>query len=240
MQYENKTYTAKGVKVGEFVIPQEKVDSLSTNEYVTLSKDNDDQRYAAYQLKLNIDGKYFTNSSNLSNPEIGDYRISFKYNDAKDVSIMGVQKGNTIEAYKAKSGYSVYELYEGSYDGAGIIQNMRDTNRIIKILCRAGGIILVIIGLLAIISPIQKLAGYVPILGSIFNGITTLAAIILGVAISIIDIAIAWIAYRPVLGIALLAVAGGLIVASILLKKKKPVQQNKPVVEQPTNNDQVQ
>ena len=145
---------------------------------------------------------------------------------------MGVQRGNTIESYKAKSGYSVFELYEGLFDGAGIIQNMRDTNRIIKILCRAGGILLVVIGLLAIISPIQKLASYVPILGAVFNGITTLAAIILGVAISIIDIAIAWIVYRPVLGIALLVVAGVLIVVSILLKKKKPVQQ--PVQQQTT------
>jgi len=102
----------------------------------------------------------------------------------------------------------------------------------IKIICRVGGIILVIIGLLAIISPIQKVASYVPILGSIFNGVTSFIAILLGLAISIIDIAIAWIAYRPVLGIGLLVAAAVLIILSIVLKKKKPA----PVEQPPTNN----
>ena len=103
-----------------------------------------------------------------------------------------------------------------------------DTNRLIKIICRIGGILLVIIGLLAIISPIQKLASYVPVLGAIFNGATTLFAILIGTALSIIDIAIAWIFYRPVLGIILLAVAVTLIVLSVVLKnknKKETIQQ---------------
>ena len=111
---------------------------------------------------------------------------------------------------------------------------------------RAVGIFLVIIGLLAIISPIQKIASFVPVLGSIFNGVTTFIAIILGLALSLIDIACAWIFYRPVLGICLLVVAVGLIILCVVLKKKKKapaVQQSAPVqqqIEQQTNDNQNQ
>ena len=234
MKYDNKTYMATNVKIGEFNVPESLLKDISTKGKVQLSTANDDQRYAATQLNLKIDdsGRYFTDSANLSSPEVGDMRVSFEYNDEKYVSMMGVQKGNTIDPYVAKSGYKIYHLYEGQHNGAQMIQMMRDTNRMIKIICRVGGIILVIIGLLAIISPIQKVASYVPVLGSIFNGVTSFIAILLGLAISIIDIAIAWIAYRPVLGIGLLVAAVALIILSIVLKKKKPAP-----VEQPTTNN---
>ena len=221
MKYENKTFISNNVKVGEFVVPEDMVKGLSTKAKVKLDSKNDDNRYAEYQLGLKItdDGDYYTDVK-ANAPQIGDTRVSFEYNDAQYVSFMGVQKGNSIEAYKAKSGYKIYHLYEGQYKGEEMIQKMRDTNRLIKIICRIGGILLVIIGLLAIISPIQKLASYVPVLGAIFNGATTLFAILIGTALSIIDIAIAWIFYRPVLGIILLAVAVTLIILSVVLKNK--------------------
>jgi hypothetical protein len=229
MKYESKTFIAKNVKAGEFVIPEDMVKTLSTKENVVLSEDNDDQRYAEHQLGLKIteDGAYYTDVVN-NTPEVGNTRVSFKYNNAPYVSFMGVQKGNTIEAYKAKSGYKIYHIYEGQHKGEAMIQMMRDSNRMIKIICRVVGILLVIIGLLSVISPIQKLASYVPILGSIFNGATTLIAIILGIALSLIDIGIAWVFYRPVLGICILVAAVALIVLSVILKKKnkKPEQQD--------------
>ena len=240
-QYESKTFTTE-VKAGEFVVPKDKVETLSTKGEVTLSNDNEDNRYTVSQLQLSIDpsGKYYTNASDIANPEVGNIRISFVFNNEPYVSFMGVQKGNTIEAYKAKSGYKIYELYEGQYKGEQMIQMMRDTNRLIKIICRVGGILLVIIGLLAIISPIQKLASYVPVLGSLFNGATTIIAILVGLAISLVDIAIAWIVYRPVLGFILLGAAVGLIVLSITLKKKNKVEQPvQPVQQPPMNNGQV-
>ena len=221
MKYENKTILSNNVKTGDLVIPENLVKTLSTKGKVVLSTTNDDNRYAAYQLGLKIteDGAYYTDVV-ANAPQVGNIRVSFEYNDAKALSYMGVQKGNTLEAYKAKSGYDIYHIYEGVYDGKAMIQMMRDSNRTIKIICRVVGIILVIIGLLAIISPIQKVASYVPVLGAIFNGATTLVAIILGIAISIIDIAIAWIFYRPVLGIILLAVALALIVISVIIKNR--------------------
>lgn len=238
MKYKGETFIANKVKAGEYVVPEDLVRTLSTKEKVKLSTSNDDQRYAAYQLGLSItqDGEYYTDVK-ANAPQIGDIRVSFEYNNEQYVSFIGVQKGNTIEPYKAKSGYKIYELYEGQHNGESMIQMMRDTNNTIKIICRIGGIILVIIGLLAIISPIQKLASYVPILGTLFNGATTLIAILLGLAISLIDIAVAWIVYRPILGIGLLTVSVVLIILSFVLKKKNKKTVQQPVINQPINNN---
>ena len=261
-KYSSNTFIANEVKAGTFVVPNDLVKKLSTKEYVKLDSSNDDMRYTESQLGLKIDseGKYFTDVKGTE-PDIGDIRVSFKYNDATALSMMGVQSGKTITPYTAKTGNKIFELYEGEHRGAEMIQFLKDENNTIKVVLRIVGVVVVIIGLLAIISPIQKLASYVPILGAIFNGATTLIAILFGLAISLIDIAIAWIVYRPILGITLLVAAVGLIVTGVVLKKKKatpvqaqqpvqqpvqpvvpeqPVQPAQPIEQQPTNNDQNQ
>ena len=89
---------------------------------------------------------------------------------------------------------------------------------------RVVGILLVIFGISAIVSPITNLLGKIPLLGSIANGAIGLVSFALGLAISLIVIAVAWFRYRPILSIILIVAVVGLIIFAKTFSKKKQAQ----------------
>jgi hypothetical protein len=76
-----------------------------------------------------------------------------------------------------------------------------------------------LIGLKMVFEPLGVLADVLPFLGSIMRVGTGFVAGVLAFVLTLITIAIAWLFYRPVLGVTLLVVAGGGIY--VLLKKLK-------------------
>ena len=83
---------------------------------------------------------------------------------------------------------------------------------------RLFGFILIGMGFSAIFKPLPTLMAVVPFLGKIVGAGVGLIAWTLAVVVSLIVIAIAWLAYRPILAIVLIAAAVGLV---ILVKKMK-------------------
>ena len=76
---------------------------------------------------------------------------------------------------------------------------------------RLVGTLLVIAGLKGIFGIIETLLKVVPFLSNIVGWGVGFVCTIVGIVWSLIVIAIAWVFYRPVLGIALLVIAGLLI-----------------------------
>ena len=86
-------------------------------------------------------------------------------------------------------------------------------------LLRFLGIFLVISGLKGIFNFLETLAKVVPFIANIIGAGVGLVCSLAGFAWSFIVIAIAWLAYRPVLGISLIIIAVALII--FLSRKKK-------------------
>jgi len=79
-------------------------------------------------------------------------------------------------------------------------------------------------GFMAIMKPLSVLGSVIPFLGNIIGMGTGLISFALAGTISFLVIAIAWIFVRPLLGIALLALAiGGFIFTRKLAAATKPV-----------------
>merc|ERR1712032_1737695 len=74
------------------------------------------------------------------------------------------------------------------------------------------GIFLCIFGHYLLFSPIIKILNMIPLVGWLLSGIVALAAIIfsviVGLTLSVLTIAIAWLFFRPLFGICLLAIVG--------------------------------
>lgn len=83
------------------------------------------------------------------------------------------------------------------------------------------GIFLVIGGLKGIFGFLETLAKVVPFIANIIGAGVGLVCSLVGFAWSFIVIAIAWLAYRPVLGISLIVIAIALII--FLSRRKKAV-----------------
>jgi len=67
------------------------------------------------------------------------------------------------------------------------------------------------IGIGMMFKPLSILAGVLPILGDIVAAGTGIISFLLAAVLSLTTIGIAWIFYRPLLGVALLVIGGALI-----------------------------
>lgn len=212
MPYSSESFTADNSKIGDFLLDRELLNQLNADKKVNLQNSA-----KIANMGLTSDGTYYTNVQN-GTPKVGDIRISFTYSDATNVSILAVQTNNGFSKFTSKEGYSIYELEEGTLNGKQILQKLSDENNTTKWIFRLIGTLLIIGGFAAMIAPLQRLANFIPIIGTIFGWITGFATFILGLALSLIVIAIAWLRYRPVLSIGLLI---GVLIIVVLTKKMK-------------------
>ena len=217
-KFEDETFASKEVKVGAFKLSDDQIKELSTN-----AKFTDFNEEQANKNNLTISGKYLTNSEDLDNPKIGDVRIYFVYNNSTDISVLAVQKGESFIDFVSKAGKNVNKVVDGTHSGKDMINDIKKSNNAFKWVLRVAGAILCMMGFSTILKPISAITSYVPILGSLVGAAVGLVSFILGLCLSLLVIAIAWIRFRPIVGISLLAIIGVLLLI-LFIKNKKTIE----------------
>lgn len=154
-------------------------------------------------------------SFNPEDPQVGDIRIRFERSDIAEASFVGAQRGSGLTPYKTTNGRDLFLSDAGLVDAAAMFDAAQSENTIITWLVRVGGLIGVFVGFAFILSILGVIADVVPFVGSIVRFGTTAIALILTLLIGPAVIAIAWVAYRPLIAIAVLA-AGVALAAGIL------------------------
>ena len=151
--------------------------------------------------------------------QIGDLRVKFTISKPHDVSLIAVQKGDTFTDYKAKNGKTQFLFLDGAHTATDLFEAKAASNKMKRWLFRVIGFMVMFIGLSMVFRPLSVLADVIPFLGTIVGKGTGFVAFIIAAICSLVTIAIAWIAYRPILGISLLVVAG--VCVYLFISKKK-------------------
>lgn len=167
------------------------------------------------RLQVNAEGELYL-GANPSNPQIGDLRISFSQVPPVDVSIVARRIGNSFEPYLAKTG-PVDLLQTGLHSAEAMFAAAKQQNAILTWILRGVGFLLMMIGLRLLLEPLGVFADVVPLLGNILRLGTGLFSFVVALTLSVITIAIAWFAYRPLLGGGLLA--GALVIAFLASRR---------------------
>ena len=144
-------------------------------------------------------------------PEVGDVRVTFEMVVPAKVTVMAVVDGDTFKPFKAKNGKRFETLVMGKKTGDEIIEDAQAANSTWTWILRVLGIMLVISALKMIFGFLTMILKVVPFLASIMGFGVGIVCTVIGVAWSLIVIALAWIFYRPLLGIILLVIAGFLV-----------------------------
>ena len=144
-------------------------------------------------------------------PEVGDVRVTFEKVVPAKVTVMAVVDGDTFKPFKAKNGKRFQTLVMGKKSGDEIIEAEKEANNMLLWALRIIGIMMVIGGLKGIFGFLETILKVVPFIAGIFGWGVGIICTVIGVAWSLIVIAIAWLFYRPLLGIALLVLAGFLV-----------------------------
>jgi hypothetical protein len=179
---------------------------------------NDSINIAMANAENKKDLEYVHQASNVlyfgrvpGSPEVGDVRVTFEQVVPAKVTVMAVVDGDTFKPFKAKNGKRFQTLVMGKKSGDEIIDAEKAANNTLLWIFRIVGILLVIGGLKGIFGFIETILKVVPFIANIFGWGVGLVCTVIGIAWSLIVIALAWLFYRPVLGIALLALAGFLV-----------------------------
>ena len=157
-------------------------------------------------------------------PEIGDVRITYKKAKPGKVSLIAKVNGNSFGKYVAKNGKTLSVIRTGTQSADEMFQAEKDSNSALTWGLRILGLILVIMGLRSVFGILETLLKVVPFLANIMGfGISMICGIV-GFVWSVLVIAVAWIVYRPVLGITLLVIAA-LVIFAFSSKGKALIKQ---------------
>jgi len=173
-------------------------DTASADTAAGVVRDRPQDRYVHAQ------GNVLYLGENPGSPQIGDVRVTFFQTPPADVSIIAQVVGNTFEEFTASNGYTFSRLNMGTVGMERMFAGAESDNATLAWILRVVGTIVVIVGLGTILHPLSVIADVIPILGSIVGAGTGLVAFLLGLAWSLLVIAVAWIRFRPILAAALL------------------------------------
>ncbi len=162
---------------------------------------------------------YYGRSTNA--PEVGDVRITFEKIVPAKVTVIAQVDGNTFKAFKTSNGKRYQTLVMGKKTSDEIFDAEHEANNMWTWILRIIGILLMISGFKSLFGFIETILKVVPFLSSIFAFGAGIISTIFGVVWSLIVIAVAWIFYRPILGIIILLIAGFLVWVFAFNGKKK-------------------
>ena len=204
--FESDEKVASPIYLGDFTLSYSLAAKISNYEKYAVTDGMPVPAAITEHSRLHDGTIYF--GTNPADPQIGDVRVKFSVAMPAEISVMAQQNGNTFQPYRASTGGTIELLEMGALTADAMIQKAEARNAIMTWVLRLIGFLLMLGGFALIFKPLSVLADVLPILGNIVGAGTGIIAFLLALMLSFITIAIAWIFYRPVLGIALIIVAG--------------------------------
>ena len=229
---DDKTVRAQNVTFGAYRLPDFIISSISgdipANVNLTSAQLAEWEKVihntSANTKMVHVNGNMVYFGKSPSTPDIGDIRVTLTKILPSDISIIAKVIGSTFEQYYASNGRSVSLVSMGIVSPENMYAQAHSSNSVLTWILRLIGLLLVIGGLKAIFEFLPTLFKVLPFLGKIVGAGIGLVCIIIGSVWSLIIIAIAWLWYRPVIGILLLVIAGAGI--WYLRKRNKTLETN--------------
>ncbi len=157
-------------------------------------------------------------------PAIGDLKVEFSTVQPALVSLIARQVQGTFEPWRAASGTAFERLTVGTFSADEMIGRMESENTMLTWVLRLAGFAMMAAGIGMVLAPVAVLADVLPILGDLMRMGTGLFAVVVAGALSLAVIAVAWLAYRPVLAIGLLVVGAALVAGLWTLARSRKAQ----------------
>ncbi len=249
MEFESATWQAESAAVGGFRLPETVVNRIHGEKALSFPADYVlpaalAERAVVQSGRIYIPAKGFPKAAapapadtnavadaaaasvpetrRYGEPEVGDLRIGFQWVPVHEISVMAQQVGDTLGAFPAKNGALLY-VRDGVHSAEEMIQSEKKANSLFGWLLRLLGFVLLFGGVKMVLGPIDTLASVLPFLGRIAGVGTGIIAALIAIPVGLVTVAVAWLVYRPVIGIALLALA---VAAAVYFSRRIAAKRN--------------
>ena len=207
--YATQSFSSRDASLGAFHLPDFLISGW--NDYKPHPLPAPDQLPAPLHGKATVRGDWLYVGADADTPKVGDARVKFESIPAGDASVLASQVNETFQPYATTAGTSIARISSGVQSKELMFAAAQTDNNIITWVLRGAGFLLMFLGLAFILNPLKVLADVIPFIGSLVGAGTATIAFFLSVTGSSLTISLAWVWYRPVVGIAMLAVAAGAI-----------------------------
>ncbi len=219
LDFNSERFSVNKAKIGNYEIDIKEISLPAVYEDVVLDTSN---VIIDKDVRL-IGNKYlFKGEGSLSQPDVGNVRISYSYipNPLKDVTVFGKLNVSSkrITPFYGKKDAKLYRVFKGTKDSA--ISTMKKEHTVMMWIFRILGFLLMWFGLMALFGPIVTFLDVLPILGSIGRAGISIVTFIIAFVLSILTIIISMILHSFIAMIVVLV----LVVAGIIffIKTRKP------------------
>lgn len=212
MAVESVTVVAPDVWVGRFSLSNGLVEKIDNFERLSLTVPSPDP-----DSFITVDGDFFYHTPHPNRPEVGDVRVSFYYagmsgegsypRPAQVVSVVAMQRGEQLMSFKTKSGEKLEILYLEELSAEEVFEQEHQVNTRRLWALRAAGWGLMFLGISLTMRIFYTLVDWVPVLRELVNLGLKIFALCVSCSLSLLTIAAGWLFYRPLLAIALTALA---------------------------------
>jgi Transmembrane protein 43 len=166
------------------------------------------------------DGYY--RGADPNQPAVGDIRVGFTAVPAQTISVAAADAGGVLTGYRDADGYTIALAEPGAVTASGLFHDELQSEGHLTWILRGVGFVAMLIGFICMTRPLTMLFAVLPFLESLVGAGAFLVAITLAVPITLLTIAVAWIAHRPLIGGGLLLAA---VAALLLLRQVLPRRQ---------------
>ncbi len=206
MAHSSRSFQAKHITVGAFLLPESLVSKIDQYERLDVSA-NALPNGLGKAIQL-LDGGYYM-GNNPSQPDIGDLKVSFSVIRPTQVSLVAQQQDDSFQPYQTRVGGTINLLQGGMVNAQAMFEKAQDDNETLTWILRLVGFVVMAMGLAMVLKPLSVVADIVPFIGNIVGAGTGFIAFVLAAISALSTIAVAWIMYRPLIGgVLLLAVVG--------------------------------
>jgi hypothetical protein len=223
LPFESATLTAGKVTLGAFTLSPGLVAKIDTSEELSVDKKAGELK--AMKAAIDEGGLYL--GKDPRSPKLGDVRVHFKIVKPMQVSVVAQQAGSSFIGYQTSAGDALLLLKEGTLDAAQMFEAAQADNVTMTWVLRFIGYLMMLVGLGLVFRPFAVLSDRFAFLGALAEAGVAVSAFLISSSLSLLTIAVAWIFFRPLMGIVLLAIAGGamaLYVRRMIQKKRARAQ----------------
>ena len=147
------------------------------------------------------------NGGSPASPQVGDVRVRFTGLPAQTLSVVAEQSAGALTPFHAANGFVIALVKTGTADGATMFAEKKQEENQLTWILRGAGFVMMMIGFMLFMRPLSVLGSVLPFLGGLIEAGAFMFALALSVPLTLVTIALAWLAHRPVLGWGLIAAA---------------------------------